>query len=353
MGSVVAPAVVAAAGPARAPARARARSAEVGLAELAGRAPSASSPAASASACSWRARSSRTRGSCCSTSRSAGVDAASADVLAGADRPRSPPRAAACSSRRTTSTRRAASTACSASTAARSRSARPTVLTRPVLEATYGGAIVAVDGGADGQPARGILPAPPPRPRATAMTDAWSWLSEPWGEAFMQHAFAEVALVGLVGGWLGCWVLLYGVSYSAESLSHGMFPGLVGASLLGLPLVAGGAGGRGAAAAASRALGGRARHRPRHVGRRRDHVRVRARRAARAHARLAAGHPGAAVRRRARRSRRTTCVGHGADRAAGARARCGCCTTRLLAVGFDRSTARAIGIAPRAGRAGR
>ena len=68
----------------------------------------------------------------------------------------------------------------------------------------------------------------------------------------MQHAFLEVALVGLVGGWLGCWVLLYGVSYSAESLSHGMFPGLVGASLLGLPLVAGGAVG-----AASR----RARHR--------------------------------------------------------------------------------------------
>jgi ABC-type Mn2+/Zn2+ transport system ATPase subunit len=33
------------------------------------------------------------------------------------------------------------------------------VLTLPVLEATYGGAIVAVDDGGDGQPARGILPA--------------------------------------------------------------------------------------------------------------------------------------------------------------------------------------------------
>ena len=65
------------------------------------------------------------------------------------------------------------------------------------------------------------------------MSGAWQWLSEPWGEAFMQHAFLEIALVGIVGGWLGCWVLLYGVSYSAESLAHGMFPGLVGASLLG------------------------------------------------------------------------------------------------------------------------
>jgi ABC-type Mn2+/Zn2+ transport system permease subunit len=87
------------------------------------------------------------------------------------------------------------------------------------------------------------------------MSDAWSWLSEPWGQAFMQHALTEVVLVGLVGGWLGCWVLLYGVSYSAESLSHGMFPGLVGASLLGLPLVAGGAVGAGAAAAGIAGLG--------------------------------------------------------------------------------------------------
>ena len=84
---------------------------------------------------------------------------------------------------------------------------------------------------------------------------AWEWISEPWGQAFMQHAFLEIALVGLVGGWLGCWVLLYGVSYSAESLAHGMFPGLVGASLLGLPLVAGGAVGAGASAAGIAGLG--------------------------------------------------------------------------------------------------
>jgi ABC-type Mn2+/Zn2+ transport system permease subunit len=89
------------------------------------------------------------------------------------------------------------------------------------------------------------------------MPDAWTWLSEPWGQAFMQHAFLEIALVGLLGGWLGCWVLLYGVSYSAESLAHGMFPGLVGASLLGLPLVAGGAAGAGAAASGIAAAGER------------------------------------------------------------------------------------------------
>ncbi|MDX6597740.1 MAG: hypothetical protein QOE87_1627 [Gaiellales bacterium] len=87
------------------------------------------------------------------------------------------------------------------------------------------------------------------------MTAAWQWISDPWSQAFMQHAFLEIALVGLVGGWLGCWVLLYGVSYGAESLAHGMFPGLVGASLLGLPLVAGGAVGAGAAATGIAGLG--------------------------------------------------------------------------------------------------
>lgn len=89
------------------------------------------------------------------------------------------------------------------------------------------------------------------------MGDAWSWLSEPWGQAFMQHAFIEIGLVGLVGGWLGCWVLLYGVSYSAESLSHGMFPGLVGATLLGLPIVGGAAVGAGAVASGIAVLGER------------------------------------------------------------------------------------------------
>ena len=117
----------------------------------------------------------------------------------------------------------------------------------------------------------------------------------------------EIALVGLVGGWLGCWVLLYGVSYSAESLSHGMFPGLVGASLLGLPLVAGGAVGAGAAAAGIAGLGNaRGIDRDTSVG-----VVITslfgARRAARARAGLAAGHPGAALRRRARGLEPATC----------------------------------------------
>jgi ABC-type Mn2+/Zn2+ transport system permease subunit len=57
----------------------------------------------------------------------------------------------------------------------------------------------------------------------------------------MQRAFLELTLLGIVGGILGCWVVFYELSYSAESLAHALFPGLVGAALLGLPLLLGGA----------------------------------------------------------------------------------------------------------------
>jgi ABC-type Mn2+/Zn2+ transport system permease subunit len=75
-------------------------------------------------------------------------------------------------------------------------------------------------------------------------------LLEPWQQGLVQRAFLELALVGLVGGALGCWVVFHGFSYSAESLAHALLPGLVGAALLGLPLLAGAAAGLAGAALA-------------------------------------------------------------------------------------------------------
>jgi ABC-type Mn2+/Zn2+ transport system permease subunit len=75
-------------------------------------------------------------------------------------------------------------------------------------------------------------------------------LFHPWTLSFMQRALLELVLVGLVGGVLGCWIVFYELSYSAESLAHSLFPGLVLAALLGFPLVLGGAIGVLAAAAA-------------------------------------------------------------------------------------------------------
>jgi ABC-type Mn2+/Zn2+ transport system permease subunit len=63
----------------------------------------------------------------------------------------------------------------------------------------------------------------------------------PFQEEFMQRAILEMTLLGLAGGALGCWVVLYGLSYAAESLAHSVFPGRVIAAIAGVPLLLGAA----------------------------------------------------------------------------------------------------------------
>ena len=77
----------------------------------------------------------------------------------------------------------------------------------------------------------------------------WHAVGAPWSEPLTQRALFEVVLVGLAGGALSCWIVLYNLSYSAESLAHGLLPGLVLAALTGAPLVFGGAVGLAVAAA--------------------------------------------------------------------------------------------------------
>lgn len=62
----------------------------------------------------------------------------------------------------------------------------------------------------------------------------------PLQEPFMQRAIAEMTLIALAGGVVGSWVVLYEFSYAAESLAHSIFPGLVIATLAGVPLLLGG-----------------------------------------------------------------------------------------------------------------
>jgi ABC-type Mn2+/Zn2+ transport system permease subunit len=81
-------------------------------------------------------------------------------------------------------------------------------------------------------------------------------LLAPWGDPINARALAEVALLGVTGGALGCWILFYRLAYSAESLAHALLPGLVIAALAGLPLLLGGAAGLLVAAVAV-ALAGR------------------------------------------------------------------------------------------------
>jgi ABC-type Mn2+/Zn2+ transport system permease subunit len=67
------------------------------------------------------------------------------------------------------------------------------------------------------------------------------FLFDPLANGTTVRALAEIAVLGVVSGAIGCWIVLYELSYSAESLAHGLFPGLVIAALVGAPLLLGGA----------------------------------------------------------------------------------------------------------------
>jgi ABC-type Mn2+/Zn2+ transport system permease subunit len=79
---------------------------------------------------------------------------------------------------------------------------------------------------------------------------------EPLRSGIERRALAEVLLLGGICGALSFWVTSFRLSYSAESLAHGLLPGLVLAALAGAPLLLGGIGGV-AAAALFVALAGR------------------------------------------------------------------------------------------------
>ena len=80
-------------------------------------------------------------------------------------------------------------------------------------------------------------------------------LTDPWADPVGRRALLEVALLGVTGGALGCWIVFYNLSYSAESLAHALLPGLVIAALAGVPLLLGGAAGLLVAAVAVAAAG--------------------------------------------------------------------------------------------------
>jgi ABC-type Mn2+/Zn2+ transport system permease subunit len=69
--------------------------------------------------------------------------------------------------------------------------------------------------------------------------EALDLLLDPLRSGIGRRALAEVVLLGAVCGPLAFWVVSEQLSYGAESLAHGLLPGLVAAALLGVPLLAG------------------------------------------------------------------------------------------------------------------
>jgi manganese/iron transport system permease protein len=56
---------------------------------------------------------------------------------------------------------------------------------------------------------------------------------EPWQLPFMQHAFLAVIVIGLTAGAIGTFVVLRGVGFLGDALSHAIFPGLAVAFIMG------------------------------------------------------------------------------------------------------------------------
>jgi ABC-type Mn2+/Zn2+ transport system permease subunit len=82
------------------------------------------------------------------------------------------------------------------------------------------------------------------------MTTVLTWITEPWQAPLLARGGLIAMLTGAAAAAIGCWVLLRDLPYAAESLSHGMFPGLVAAAILGVPIALGGLAGLALAAGA-------------------------------------------------------------------------------------------------------
>lgn len=67
------------------------------------------------------------------------------------------------------------------------------------------------------------------------------WLSDPLEFQFMRMALVEVVVVGVVAGVLGTYVVVRGLAFVGDAISHAVFPGVVIAFLAHVSIFAGGA----------------------------------------------------------------------------------------------------------------
>lgn len=64
---------------------------------------------------------------------------------------------------------------------------------------------------------------------------------DPFTAVFVQRALLTGALVAVICGVVGTWVVLRGMAFLGEAMAHGMLPGIAVATLLGIPPVLGAA----------------------------------------------------------------------------------------------------------------
>lgn len=62
------------------------------------------------------------------------------------------------------------------------------------------------------------------------------YLFEPFGYTFMQRGLVAALVVGVVGGVIGCYVVLRGMAFLGDALAHAIIPGIAIAYIRGAPL---------------------------------------------------------------------------------------------------------------------
>ncbi|MGO3232891.1 MAG: zinc ABC transporter permease AztB [Microbacterium sp.] len=68
-----------------------------------------------------------------------------------------------------------------------------------------------------------------------------SFLLDPFAVSFVQRALLTGALVAVICGIVGTWVVLRGMAFLGEAMAHGMLPGIAVATLLGIAPILGAA----------------------------------------------------------------------------------------------------------------
>ncbi|MEU1299602.1 anchored repeat-type ABC transporter permease subunit [Streptomyces shenzhenensis] len=73
------------------------------------------------------------------------------------------------------------------------------------------------------------------------MSAVLDFLTAPWEHLFMRRAFAVAVMCGIVSGVIGAHVVLRGMAFIGDAVSHSVFPGVAVAFVLHFNLVVGGA----------------------------------------------------------------------------------------------------------------
>src|SRR4026209_1332823 len=67
------------------------------------------------------------------------------------------------------------------------------------------------------------------------------WFTDPLSYRFMRMALVEVTVIGVVAGFLGAYVVMRGLAFVGDAISHAVFPGIVIAFLADVSIFLGGA----------------------------------------------------------------------------------------------------------------